>query len=66
MAEECTCEVRCSRCGSWFPYPAGSLRFGSWDEYYASSPPRRTARCPKCGEETELKEHTTRFGKKRT
>lgn len=66
MAEECECEVRCDKCGSWFPYPKAPIHFASWEEYYESDKRKVTVRCPKCGAETELKKENTRFPGKKT
>jgi rRNA maturation endonuclease Nob1 len=62
MAQKRLVEVRCSGCGTWFPYSRVPVHFGDWDEWEPVKKKHRAV-CPSCGKETEMTRHAVRVKK---
>jgi rRNA maturation endonuclease Nob1 len=59
MAQKRQVEVRCSGCGTWFPYTRAAIHFADWDEWEPVKKKHRAV-CPSCGKETEMTRQAVR------
>ena len=62
MKSKVSCEIRCLKCGKWFPSAIG---FGSYEAFASSSLAGNLQKCAYCGEMTGCNKENMRFDERK-
>ncbi len=62
MGKNTTCEIRCLKCGEWFP---SGIQFGDAETFFSSTLTGNLQNCPHCKKMTGCNKENMRFVERR-